>query len=234
MKIPSLGGSIARGLVIAKAYAVVSLGLLLAGCATPEDNALLGVALSGVAPYARTAQSAASAATMGQALTTFGSAQASAPRIQTQVYTTTVQEPGFRKELIESEARAKAKVMAESAAREHAIHKSNLSSHEKARALAENAAWTDASLHAIKEKPLAKGGAQSPGAMSGAVTISASEDSAEIYLEQNFIGNVPAKLNLPSGKHLIEVKKDGFRPYKKEILIVPNADLNLKVKLERQ
>lgn len=50
--------------------------LFLTGCETPQDTAVLGAALSGVAPYGKDPRAAASTAAMGQAASGYGQAQA--------------------------------------------------------------------------------------------------------------------------------------------------------------
>lgn len=60
---------------------VTSLLLVLTGCETPQDTALLGAALGGLAPYAKTAQAASSMSAMGAAASGYANAQASQPQI---------------------------------------------------------------------------------------------------------------------------------------------------------
>lgn len=45
------------------------------------------------------------------------------------------------------------------------------------------------------------------------VTISSTPAGAEIYLDQNFVGNAPSTLTVPAGKHNIAVKKNGFQDW---------------------
>jgi len=67
----------------------------------------------------------------------------------------------------------------------------------------------------------------------GVVSVSAQE-SAEVYVDGSFVGNPPAKLHLPEGSHVIEVKNQGFKDYRKEIKVSKGAELNLRVTLEKQ
>ena len=69
-------------------------------------------------------------------------------------------------------------------------------------------------------------------ANSGVVTISAPNDLHEIFVDGAFIGNSPAKVMLIEGRHLIEVRKSGFQDYRREIVISPGAELNLRPTLE--
>jgi hypothetical protein len=246
MKAPFWNGSTACVLAVFKALAVSSFSLLLAGCASPEDNALLGVALGGVAPYARTAQSAASAATMGQALTTFGSAQASAPRLQanptgTAPKTSQTNPTGAAPKSYADRRALQLRYYADKGAW---IHRSNLSAQDKAKALAELEAWKIVVLKRIDEEEQRtqvhsqptdqQSRPSSVTALMGSIAISVSEEGAEVYLGADFLGNAPSKIALPVGKHCIEIKKSGFKPFRRDILITQGAELTLKVVLERE
>jgi hypothetical protein len=54
---------------------------VVAGCSTPQDTAVLGGLLGGLAPYSKTPQGAASMAAMGNAAGGFANAQASRSQI---------------------------------------------------------------------------------------------------------------------------------------------------------
>lgn len=65
------------------------------------------------------------------------------------------------------------------------------------------------------------------------VNVSTTEADCEIFLDGGFVGNSPAKLKLPEGTHVVEVKKTGFQVYRREIKIVPGSDLTLNPVLQR-
>ena len=67
---------------------------------------------------------------------------------------------------------------------------------------------------------------------SGNVTVKADDDTYEVFVDAKFVGNTPAKLNIASGMHVIEVKKSGFKDYKKEINVSKGSELNLRAVLE--
>jgi TPR repeat protein len=94
-----------------------------------------------------------------------------------------------------------------------------------------------------------KTGAQSPGSSpgqktsvsapagtsrTGLVQVTAADDSYEIFLDGAFVGNTPAKVKLTEGAHVIEVKKAGFKDYRKEINISEGSELTLRAVLEKQ
>jgi uncharacterized protein len=71
-------------------------------------------------------------------------------------------------------------------------------------------------------------------ANTGLVNVKADDDSQEVFVDGGFVGNAPAKLKLVEGSHVIEVKKAGFKDYRKEIKISEGSELTLKVILEKQ
>src|SRR6266851_8656232 len=49
------------------------------------------------------------------------------------------------------------------------------------------------------------------------VTINSTPVGAEIYLDQDFVGNTPSSINVPPGKHSIAVKKAGFQDWVRDM-----------------
>jgi hypothetical protein len=52
---------------------------------------------------------------------------------------------------------------------------------------------------------------------SSQVTITSTPAGAEIYLDQNFMGDTPSTVNAPSGRHSITVKKAGYQDWTREM-----------------
>ena len=52
------------------------------------------------------------------------------------------------------------------------------------------------------------------------VAITSSPAGAEISVDQNFVGNTPSSTNVAAGKHLISVKKPGFKDWEREIVVL--------------
>jgi hypothetical protein len=69
-----------------------------------------------------------------------------------------------------------------------------------------------------------------PGVSPATVAISSTPEGAEISVDQNFIGNTPSSTNLGPGKHVISVKKTGFRDWEREI-VVSGGNINLSAEL---
>jgi predicted acylesterase/phospholipase RssA len=68
----------------------------------------------------------------------------------------------------------------------------------------------------------------------GVVNVKAEDESYEIYVDGGFVGNTPAKVKLAEGAHVVEVKKAGFKDYRKPIKITEGAELTLRAVLEKQ
>ena len=68
----------------------------------------------------------------------------------------------------------------------------------------------------------------------GFLSVKAADDTYDVFLDGAFVGNAPAKLKLDPGTHVIEVKKAGFKDFRKEIKITEGSELSLRAVLERQ
>jgi hypothetical protein len=76
--------------------------------------------------------------------------------------------------------------------------------------------------------------ASSPDSKSGFVNVKAEDDTYEIFVDGAFVGNTPAKVKLAEGSHVVEVKKSGFKDYRRQITISAGSDLTLRAVLEKQ
>ena len=72
------------------------------------------------------------------------------------------------------------------------------------------------------------------GSKTGLVNVNAEDDSYEIYVDGGFVGNTPAKVKLAEGAHVVEVKRPGFKDYRKQIKITEGSELTLRPILEKQ
>ena len=78
----------------------------------------------------------------------------------------------------------------------------------------------------------AEGGSTQPvvAASASNLAISSTPVGADIYLDQNFVGNTPSTVSVPSGKHSVSVRKTGFQDWTREMnfsggAITLNAEL---------
>jgi hypothetical protein len=66
----------------------------------------------------------------------------------------------------------------------------------------------------------------------GIVMLSCNVECVEIYLDGAFVGNAPANLKLKPGIHMIEIKRDGYITYRKELRVIEDSETTLRVELE--
>ncbi|HXJ03926.1 MAG TPA: trypsin-like peptidase domain-containing protein [Candidatus Acidoferrum sp.] len=67
----------------------------------------------------------------------------------------------------------------------------------------------------------------------GTVAITSDPDNAEIYVDEKFVGNAPAKLKLAAGSHIMILKAGGFSDWKRSLEILKDSHVTLKPVLER-
>ena len=61
----------------------------------------------------------------------------------------------------------------------------------------------------------------------GIVSVTSSPKSAQVYINDKFKGVTDINLNLPPGRYKINVKKDGYFPWEKEIILKGELVINL-------
>jgi S1-C subfamily serine protease len=68
----------------------------------------------------------------------------------------------------------------------------------------------------------------------GTVAITSKPDGAEIYVDDKFVGNAPAKLKLPAGNYNMMLKAPGFADWKRTLEILKDSHVTLKPMLEHR
>jgi S1-C subfamily serine protease len=66
----------------------------------------------------------------------------------------------------------------------------------------------------------------------GTVTITSDPDSAEIFVDDKFLGNAPAILKLPAGSHAILLKFPGHTDWRRTLEVLKSSKTTLKATLE--
>jgi hypothetical protein len=66
----------------------------------------------------------------------------------------------------------------------------------------------------------------------GTVTITSDPEDAEIYVDDKFIGNAPAKLKLPAGNHAMTLKAARFKEWRRTLEILKDSHVTLNPVLE--
>ncbi len=82
--------------------------------------------------------------------------------------------------------------------------------------------------------PRVTGAALAAEPQSGFVDVKAVEESGDIFVDGAFVGNSPAKVRLGAGKHTIEIRKPGFKAYKRQIMVTAGSELTLRPALEKE
>lgn len=67
----------------------------------------------------------------------------------------------------------------------------------------------------------------------GLVVVQAEDPFHEIYVDDSFVGNAPARLNLVEGAHWIEIRKVGCSPYRRELQVIAGTEVSLRTVLEK-
>ena len=67
----------------------------------------------------------------------------------------------------------------------------------------------------------------------GRIILNSVPDGADIYVDDNFVGNAPATLKLPAGKHAVKVSQKGYADWSKELSVLAGSEVNMKATLEK-
>lgn len=68
----------------------------------------------------------------------------------------------------------------------------------------------------------------------GKVIVTSNVENAEVFVDGLFVGNTPANLKLKGGIHKIEVKKDGYKSYKRELRVFGDSETSLRAELGKE
>jgi TPR repeat protein len=69
--------------------------------------------------------------------------------------------------------------------------------------------------------------------LTGMINVDTSDTRSEVFADGSFVGNSPAKLRLKEGPHVIEVKRAGFKDYRRHLTVTAGSELNLHVEFEK-
>ncbi|MGD0957227.1 MAG: PEGA domain-containing protein [Candidatus Acidiferrales bacterium] len=67
----------------------------------------------------------------------------------------------------------------------------------------------------------------------GSISVDSTPPSADVYLDSSFVGNAPATLKIPAGKHTIRVSLAGYKDWSKEITVLADSEVKLTAALEK-
>jgi hypothetical protein len=76
--------------------------------------------------------------------------------------------------------------------------------------------------------------AQVPSTEPGTVTVQSWPEGADVSVDGAFVGNAPADLKLPPGKHTVSVASAGYKPWSRDITVLAGSSTNLNATLDKQ
>jgi hypothetical protein len=68
----------------------------------------------------------------------------------------------------------------------------------------------------------------------GTIVITSDPEGAEIYVDEKFVGNAPAKLKLAAGSHVMVLKAAGFAEWKRTLETLKDSQVTLRPVLDRK
>jgi len=69
---------------------------------------------------------------------------------------------------------------------------------------------------------------------SGLLVVQGDTEIDELYVDGRFVGMAPAKLRLKEGRYSVEVKRAGFKSYRRQISVMVGAEVTLRAVFERE
>jgi PEGA domain len=67
----------------------------------------------------------------------------------------------------------------------------------------------------------------------GKIAVNSVPDGADVYVDDSFVGNAPASLTLPAGKHTVKVSQDGYKAWTKDVSVFGDSEVSLKAALTK-
>ena len=77
------------------------------------------------------------------------------------------------------------------------------------------------------------GAALLPEAVPESVKVSSMPEGADVYLDDKFVGDAPATLKLPAGKHTIKLTLAGYKDWTRDLDAQAGMEVNLKATMEK-
>lgn len=66
----------------------------------------------------------------------------------------------------------------------------------------------------------------------GTIQVACDQPDCQVFVDGSFVGNIPAKVRVSEGVHVVEVKKEGFEPFRQQVQISAGSELNLRAQLK--
>ncbi len=69
---------------------------------------------------------------------------------------------------------------------------------------------------------------------SGTLLVQGNTEVDELYVDGRFVGMAPARLRLKEGHYSVEVRRAGFKSYRRQISVIVGAEVTLRAVFERE
>jgi hypothetical protein len=79
---------------------------------------------------------------------------------------------------------------------------------------------------AARESP---GDAKPPPQEPGIVLVSSTPEGGEVFVDEGFVGNTPARVKLSPGKHMVRVVMAGQEDWVRQLSVLPGSELKVSV-----
>jgi hypothetical protein len=66
------------------------------------------------------------------------------------------------------------------------------------------------------------------------VEFESSPGSAEVYVDGEFRGSTPVRLQLAAGTHRVEIRLPGFQSWSRDLVVVAGDDTRVAARLEQE
>jgi PEGA domain len=64
--------------------------------------------------------------------------------------------------------------------------------------------------------------------------VQSAPEGAEIYLDDKLVGMTPSRISLAAGQYKVVLRKQGFKEYQREFVILQNSDLTVSTELDQE
>ncbi len=68
----------------------------------------------------------------------------------------------------------------------------------------------------------------------GTLLVEGNTEVDELYVDERLVGMAPAKLRLRQGRYSVEVRRAGFRSYRRQISVIAGAEVTLRAVFEKE
>ena len=68
----------------------------------------------------------------------------------------------------------------------------------------------------------------------GTVMVTCTPENAEVSVDGVFVGNSPSTLSVTEGIHIVEVRAEGYKPFKRELRVMSGSEVTIRATLDKE